>query len=227
MKFIYPIITLILSGISSSLFAATLIVPPDVRLFVVDGVQNPPQIAFKEQTIPFVDGQHQILVKVEKTIDTGNHDQEIYKSKPIIINFTATSSQTLTLTLPPLTNTIEAKRFEKNPVLMIKDQNNQSIPTQQDILPLKGLIILANLEDELAKYNVSKGKAAIPAFSKQTAIGNNSTSIPVTTTAITTHTAVTLKGQTAEEEMLQYWYQRADEASRQRFLAWVKQQKES
>ena len=227
MKFGFAIVGLLTTCLSLPVMAATLKLSPDVNLLVIDGKKVSGSLFKGSNGLELVNGQHQILFRVEKPVRYGSRDEEMYSSAPLIANFNSTGSDIITISLPKIVTKAEAARFDKNPSFTLVNEKGQTIDSVQDKLTLQGLVIAADLELEMAKYNTSGSTASVPSLAQVTVINSvgypqAATMPPVTTTRTPVpQTSVTLKGETAEEEMLQYWYQRADKETRKRFLDWA------
>jgi uncharacterized protein YccT (UPF0319 family) len=226
MKFGFAVIGLLATCATMPTMAATLKLSPEINLLVIDGKKVSSSL-FKGSTgLELVDGQHQILFRVEKPVRYGSRDEDMYSSDPLIANFDSANSDIITISLPRITTKAEAARFDKNPSFTLVNEKGQTINAVKDKLKLEGLVIAADMEMEMAKYNTGNGVAAIPSLAQITVInprGYPQTSmppVPVTRTPVAQN-SVTVKGETAEEEMLQYWFQRADKETRKRFLDWA------
>ena len=105
----------------------------------------------------------------------------------------------------------------------MKTATGTEISTKQEYLKQEGFLPGANLAENLSNYNASGAKAAVPAFA--------SASLPATMPNATIAASgkvqkgkVTVQGENAAEQMLQYWFQQADKETRQRFLKWAEKQ---
>ncbi len=110
------------------------------------------------------------------------------------------------LELPKLRTAQDTQRFNKSPALTLTDGQGKSIDFQQDKLMKHGLQFGRDLEKEIAQYNLTDKPAALKSA-----------------VAITTLPAIAPVGDTKQqgknvaENMLNYWYSQADEATRERF----------
>lgn len=226
MKFGFAVIGLLTTCLSLPALAATLKLSPEVDLLVIDGKKVSSSLFKGSKGLELVNGQHQILFRVEKPVRYGS-EEEMYTSPPLIANFDSTNSEVISIELPRIMTKADAARFHKNLNYTLVNEKGTKIDSVQDKLILQGLIIAADLELELAKYNASSSVASVPSLAQITLInptGYNYSqpSMPTGTTRTpVAQTPVTVKGETAEEEMLQYWFQRADKETRIRFLDWA------
>lgn len=226
MKFGFAVVGLLTTCLSLSAQAATLKLSPEVDLLVIDGKKVSSSLFKGSKGLELANGQHQILFRVEKPVRYGSSEEEMYSSPALIANFNSTGSEIISISLPRITTRAEASRFDKNIKYTLVNEKGETINSVQDKLKLQGLIIAADLELEMAKYNASNSVASLPSLSQITVVhpqGYPQVAMPAVQTTRTPvpQTSVTLKGETAEEEMLQYWFQRADKDTRQRFLNWA------
>lgn len=226
MKFGFAVVGLLTTCLSLPTMAATLKLPQEVNLLVIDGKKVSGSLFKGSKGLELVDGHHQILFRVEKPVRYGSRDEDMYSSDALIANFDSTNSDIISISLPRIVTKAEATRFDKNPTFTLVNEKGQTINSVQDKLVLQGLVVAIDLEMEMAKYNAGNSIASIPSLA-QISIVNPAGYPPVAMPPVTTtrtpvpQTSVTLKGETAEEEMLQYWYQRADKETRKRFLDWA------
>ena len=227
MKFGFAVVGVLTTCLSLPALSATLKFSPEINLLVIDGKKVSSSLFKGSKGLELTDGQHQILFKVEKPIRIGSRDEEMYTSSTLIANFDSTNSDIVSIELPKITTKSEANRFDKNISYRFVNEKDQTINSVQDKLVIQGLVIATDYELEMAKYNAGNNIASIPVLANivvynPTMMGYPQNSMPVTQTKTpVSQNAVTLKGETAEEEMLQYWFQRADSETQKRFLNWA------
>lgn len=165
-----------------------------------------------EKSLILPNGESQILFRYRTFFDKGN-DRVIVESDPIIATFNA-SDQALTFQLPKYRNERQAESEIKNFEWSMLDTSGQSLDVKQDKLVKKGMQIGRDYRTEISLYNQKGGPAA---WSKSVA-----TVHPVTLPA-KIQKAEMAKADTAEE-MLHFWYEKADEKTKARFKAFINQQ---
>lgn len=229
MKFGFAVVGVLTTCLSLPALSATLKLSPEINVLVIDGKKVSSSLFKGSKGLELADGQHQILFKVEKPVRIGSRDEEMYTSSALIANFDSADSDIISIELPKITTKAEANRFDKSISYRFINEKGQTINSVQDKLNIQGLVIAADYELEMAKYNASGNIASMPELANITVynptamgMGYPQTSMPVTQTKTpVSSNAVTLKGETAEEEMLQYWFQRADSETQKRFLNWA------
>ncbi|EGU46248.1 hypothetical protein VII00023_06912 [Vibrio ichthyoenteri ATCC 700023] len=205
--------------LASLLFTATaqaeitLNIPDNVDLLVVN--QSKPDIdgglfsTTKSVTLP--DGENQIVVRYKPYFSKGN-DRIIVEGEAIIANFSA-QDQTLNFQLPEYRNERDAEKNIKQLQLALTNQEGQSIPLVQDTLKKDGLQIGRDYVIESELYNQNAGVAALSSSVAAVAISSSKNQ----------SSPLKANGNTAEE-MLHFWYQKADDKTKAKFKQFVNQQ---
>ncbi|MFA0112892.1 DUF2057 family protein [Vibrio sp. 10N.261.46.E11] len=160
------------------------------------------------KTLTLPDGQNQIVFQYQLAFDKGN-DREFVDSDAVIATFDATDT-TLTFDLPKYRNTAEAKSGFKNLELNLVDENQNKISVKQDKLVKDGMQIGRNYPQEAKEYNQKGGIAAL-AIGTTAAVVQPAT-LPAKIDANAANTA---------EEMLYFWYEKADAETKQKFKDYV------
>ncbi len=194
-------------------------VPSSVDILAVN--ENKPDLdgglfsSHKTMTLP--DGQNQIVFQYQVAFDQGN-DREFIDSDTIIATFDA-SNTTLTFNMPKFRNISAAKEGMKDLQWSLVNSDQQTVETKEDTLVKKGMQIGRNYPTEAASYNKQGGVAALTTATASVATVNaaaaNTPVQPVTLPA-----NVKASDNTAEE-MLYFWYEKADDATKQRFKEFV------
>lgn len=189
--------------------AVTIEIPDTVEVLVANDAQ--PELsggffsATKTLTLP--DGENQILFTYNPYFDQGK-DRIILESDPVIGTFNATNSE-LEFELPTYRNEHDGSKKIRNLEWSLKDKNGQSIAVKQDKLVKDGMQIGRNHQIELAEYNRKGGVAAV----------STAAVIPVTLPATLPTDGKTAN--TTAEEMLHFWYDKADAATQAKFKAYI------
>ncbi|PSU34219.1 DUF2057 domain-containing protein [Photobacterium lutimaris] len=215
MKFRTALMAIAACGISfSSLADVKLDLPYQADLVLVNGVQKS-----GNDTVTLPNGINQFaFTYVDSLRDNG--DDYLYKSDVIVVKFDA-SDESLKLDLPKLRTAQDARKFDKSPKLSLVSANGETVSFEQDKLIKSGLQFGRDFEKEIAVYNQS-GKVA--------AVATSAAAVPVTLPA-TAPSATSPKPpvdqqqtRNVAENMLNYWYEQADETTRARFKAKINQE---
>ncbi|MEF1226230.1 DUF2057 family protein [Vibrio fortis] len=169
----------------------------------------------KTMTLP--DGQNQIVFQYQVAFDQGN-DREFIDSDTIIATFDA-SNTTLTFNMPKYRNISAAKEGMKDLQWSLVDSDQKTVETKKDTLVKKGMQIGRNYPTEAANYNKQGGVAAL-ASTTASAATINAAAANTPVQPVTLPANVKASDNTAEE-MLYFWYEKADDATKQRFKEFV------
>lgn len=219
MKFGLMVAGLLGLSLSISAAATTLKLSPDIDLMVVDGKKMTGSLLKGADSLELDGGQHQLLFKVTKTVHKGQHNQMLYTSAPLIVVFNSQNVSVVNIALPRIENERDSQLFDQTMDYKIIDNNGRVLAVKNDILPIKVLAEDSDLEKIIADYNGQNRRASIPALVHLRAStitapqGNPATSPKV----------ITLKGENVPEQMLQYWFLRADPETQKRFVRWSQQ----
>ncbi|MDV5169151.1 DUF2057 domain-containing protein [Photobacterium rosenbergii] len=223
MKFRTALMALAACGISfSSLADVKLDLPHQADLVLVNGVEQD-----GNDTLTLPNGVNQFAFTYIDSLRE-NGDDYLYKSDVIIVKFDA-SDEALKLELPKLRTAQDARKFNKSPKVSLVAANGEKISFEQDKLIKSGLQFGRDFEKEIAVYNQS-GKAAAVAATATTAAVAATAAVPTTLPATAAPAATSPKPpvdqqtRNVAENMLNYWYEQADEATRARFKAKINQE---
>jgi len=199
---------------TSGLAAAdvTIAIPDTIDVLVVNDAK--PELSgsfFSSKTLQLPNGENQILFTYQPYFDKGK-DRIILESDPIVGTFNV-SDQELEFELPKYRDENEAKKKIRDLEWSLVDENGQSIKVKQDKLVKQGMQIGRNHKIELADYNRRGGVAAV----------STAAVVPVTLPAQVNGKPVKAGDNTAEE-MLHFWYSKADAETQARFKAFLNQQ---
>ncbi len=205
-------------------FAGTLSVSPNIELLALDGHKVKKGFFSKQKSLEISDNDiHQAVISVTEIIKQGN-DQVLYESDPIVVTFHG-NAHNVVLSVPRLTNQFELNEFKQNHYVNVTTQDGQKISSQQAKLPQEGFFPGLNLIENIAKYNVSKGNAAVSAFAAIKTVVPTENAVINSSSYQVNKEKLIIKGQNIAEQQLQYWYQQADKATQLRFLKWAQTQK--
>lgn len=206
---------------STASFAGVVSSSSNIDFLAVDGQKASKSLLKEARSFNISDTQtHQVVVRVSEIVRDGS-DRTLFESDPIIVTFQG-SNEDITITAPRLDTQRDVNKFKQNPSITVKTASGSTISTKQEYLKQEGFLPNANLVENLSNYNSSGAVAAVPAFA--------TTTLPVAipTTAVAGGKVqkgkVTVQGENAAEQMLQYWFQQADKETQQRFLKWAQNQ---
>lgn len=204
MKFRTAILAITACGLSFPTLAdIKLDLPYSAELVLVNGYE-----ANGNDSLTLKNGENQIAFRYQDGYrENGEHKQ--FKSNVIIVTFEGQDS-TYNLELPKLRTVQDTHKFNKNPAITLTDHQGNQVNFTQDKLIKSGLQFGRDYEAEIASYNLTDKPAVLKsaaAIHPQTAKGQQHP-----------------QGKNVAENMLNYWYEQADEATRERFKARINQQ---
>ncbi|EKD7161298.1 DUF2057 domain-containing protein [Vibrio vulnificus] len=215
MNIIKPLTCILAMSISSLATAAvTLHVPDDVTLFVANGqkAKLSGSLFASSKTIELPNGENQIVFQYEPYFSQGN-DRIGVESNVIIAKFSANDTD-LNFVLPKYRDHRVAEQEIKQMQWQLVDEQGAAVTKSEDKLVKSGMQIGRDYTREAADYNQTGGIAAI------------GTAVSVATIKTESVADVETKvkaGDNTAEEMLHFWYDKADEATKARFKAYINQ----
>ncbi|MCG3735616.1 DUF2057 domain-containing protein [Vibrio cincinnatiensis] len=193
---------------ASAMAKVTIEIPDTIELLVVNGEkpQTSGRIFSANKTVDLEDGEQQIVFRYQPYFTQGS-DRVRVESDVIVATFQA-QDQVLAFDMPQYRNALEAEKNIKMMEWSLQDKNNTTITMRQDRLIKPGMQIGRDYPQEIFKYNLEGGPAAI-----STTLGSS-----VSTMTASGHTT-----DTTAEEMLHFWYNKADADTKARFKTFVNQ----
>ncbi|MFA0522995.1 DUF2057 family protein [Vibrio sp. 10N.222.52.C3] len=164
------------------------------------------------KTITVPDGVNQIVFKYQLAFSQGN-DREFVDSDTIIATFDATDTA-LTFDMPKFRNTNEAKKGLQNLDWKLVDENQNAISVKQDKLIKDGMQIGRKYPQEAKEYNQKGGIAALT-------VGSSAGVAAAVAQPVTLPTKIDGNAANTAEEMLYFWYEKADAETKQKFKDYV------
>ncbi|BAC97472.1 uncharacterized protein conserved in bacteria [Vibrio vulnificus YJ016] len=206
------ILAMSISGLATA--AVTLHVPDDVTLFVANGqkAKLSGSLFASSKTIELPNGENQIVFQYEPYFSQGN-DRIGVESNVIIAKFSANDTD-LNFELPKYRDHRVAEQEIKQMQWQLVDEQGAAVTKSEDKLVKSGMQIGRDYAREAADYNQTGGIAAI------------GTAVSVATIKTEPVADVETKvkaGDNTAEEMLHFWYDKADEATKARFKAYINQ----
>ncbi len=212
------------SFFSLSTFAnVELLADPNLDILVINGQK--PEIAnsffSSEQKAILPNGENQIVFRYTYA-DTRGRDYESTDSDVIIAKFNAADTK-LTFNFPKFRNIREAERnMDSLNWSLIDSSSNHAIKVTEDKLLKEGFQLGRDFVRETESYNIAGGPAAV--VTKRAQLMAASVNEPSTNTVVQTKEPDNISdGSNTAEEMLYFWYQKADPETKARFKAYVNQ----
>ncbi|MGF1688644.1 DUF2057 family protein [Photobacterium japonica] len=207
MKLRTALLALTACGLSfPSLADVNFALPYQAELVLVNGVEKD-----GNQPLVLPNGVNQIAFTYRDSLRE-NGDDYLFTSDVILVKFTAEDSD-VKLELPKLRTGMDGKQFNKTPQVTLIDTAGDKIAFKQDKLMKAGLQFGRDYEKEIVTYNASGKIAAVAPI------------VPVTSPVPAIPQANDgTQPRNVAENMLTYWYEQADEATRARFKAKINQQ---
>lgn len=218
MKFRLATVAMAAMLASTASLAGVVTSSSNIDFLAIDGQKASKSLLKSTRSFTINDtNKHQVVVRVSEIVRSGS-DRSLFESDPIVITFQG-SQDDIQIVAPRLENDRDVKNFTENPKLVLKTSSGAEVDSKQDWLKQEGFLPGLNLVDNLAEYNASGSTAALSSLA--------SAAMPVAVATVPGKVQkgkVTVQGENAAEQMLQYWYQQADKETQKRFLEWVKKQ---
>ncbi|MCE2593778.1 DUF2057 family protein [Motilimonas cestriensis] len=226
MRIIKPLaLAMALSMSAAAQADVTLTVPENVNLLVANGekVELSSGLFSSNNTLVLPNGENQIVFRYEAAFNKAGEEISAV-SDTIIAKFTASDSQA-SFVLPDYKSYRSAEKNISNLKWQLVDQSGNTIAKVEDKLTKEGMQLGRDYVDEAKDYNQAGGKAAIVlagGAGASTAIALQKTATTNAQSSAGANTAKQVDSGTAEE-MLHFWYNRADKATQQRFKDFINQ----
>ncbi|GEM_PF-862234 len=240
MKLIKMFTSILLAGIASASIA-NVTIKYDDRVNVLAVNQEKPD-AKKEglfsstKTIALPNGENQVVFRYELIFENGV-EQQLVNSDVIIARFNATDAN-LEFKMPNFRDADIARENLSPLTWSLVDQDGRVIEHVEDKLVRPGVQFGRNFPREAQEYNQEGGVAAVtslvPSLSAALApeanvslqapdLVNESPVSVSTPTAPTSPSDKTQQASNTAEEMLHFWYEKADAETKARFKAFINQ----
>lgn len=204
-----------------NVLATTLRLSSDVDLLVLDGKKVSSSLLRGAESIELENGVHQVVFRVEKNVDAGNHDSRLFISVPLVATFDTQRVSQVNFNFPAIETQKAADLFNATPHLALLDGNATPIPVKLDILEISTNPKGIDYEREVEQYNKAGKYASLSRFA--TMMADDSTLL----SGVSELDIPPTHSQTLTEQRLKFWYQQADPQTRDRFMQWIKQQPSS
>lgn len=174
----------------------------------------------KKASLP--DGDNQIVVQFQGDLGSNYTDADFEHSDTFVVRFNA-SNQQLTMAIPRIKRLPELERWNKKPDIRILDSAKRDLDIQIARLEKDGIQVFRNYETELEAFNKTDSPAALDT---EFSVSEDSVSSPAPGDAkVSPKHQSQPQGKTdMAEDMLEYWYQQADEKAKTRFKQRINKQ---
>ncbi|MCK6264347.1 DUF2057 family protein [Vibrio sp. ZSDE26] len=203
--------------VSQAAFAdVTVQIPDNIDLYIANGEKPELSGGFfsSNKTLTLPNGENQIAFRHNVYFDKSN-DRVSIEGDTIIATFTAQDKE-LTFSLPRFRNEREAQAQIKDLDWALVDSSDQAIEVKQDKLMKDGMQIGRDYQREVEDYNRAGGIAAIAAGAAAVLPATLPEPVPAQLPETSASSATA-------EEMLHFWYDKADAETKARFKAHINQ----
>jgi uncharacterized protein YccT (UPF0319 family) len=178
--------------------AATFEVPRSFEIMYVD-LEGARQFG-NDFKIEVDEGQHQIVVRFNKLLRSGG-DTQAYQSEPIVLDLQFEKNDYFTVKAPYISTQKQAEAYSKAPTFtLFDDRSGKEVDYQHQILPVKsGFQNTRDYVTEIERFTAKNQPIMDDA--------------PVLAPVILT--------QNVALAMMQFWYNRSDDATRKEMRIWI------
>ena len=223
MKHTFALAVIITAACSLPAYAKiSLTLPKSAQLLVVNGVEME-----DESSLELNDGNNQIVFKYNTSFRQQG-EQRRFTSEAVILTFHGQDSA-YKLSLPRLRSDSDADKFNKFAELTLIDDAGVDVEYTSDLLLKEGLQLGRDYDEEIAVYNRTSSPAAlsnlVTQVQKSTLIVLPAAAVVVTNdkSLASEQAPNTSKDQINVGQMLDFWYDQADEETRKAFKARINQ----
>ncbi len=190
---------------ASAAAKVTVEVPNTVELLVVNGEKpkTSGSLFSSSESLELADGENQIVFRFEPFFTQGE-DRVGVSSDVVIAKFTA-QDKDLVFSLPEYRDAKAAQKDIKSFEWALVDNNQQAVEIKQDRLTKNGMQLGRNYSQETLEYNRTGAIASV-------SVAGSSMLMPTNANSDTA------------EEMLHFWYNKADKQTQQRFKQFINAQ---
>ncbi|MCH1919325.1 DUF2057 domain-containing protein [Shewanella sp. A3A] len=210
---------------SSSAFAANLKIPMAFEYLALDGTQIETNHFTHKSDLSLTSGKHKIAIRYSDMYeDRFSESPNFVKSSPFIV--TINVEQDANYELKPASKITDPEAYAKDPKVVISSNGNQvDYQVQQtDIQENSFISRLFNVGEQSPKVDVAAvaitGGKPVPQPVKPASEVETMTATSVAATAEAPSKA-SEQSPNQSAQMLQYWWQQADEKTRKEFMSWA------
>lgn len=211
---------------SSSVFAANLKIPMAFEYLALDGTQIETNHFTHKSDLSLTSGEHKIAIRYSDMYeDRFSESPNFVKSSPFIV--TINVEQDANYELKPASKITDPDAYAKDPQVVISSNGGQvDYHVQQtDIQENSFISRLFNVGEQSPKVDaaaaaITAGKP-VPQPVKPVSEVEAMTAAPAAVAATATSKGTQALPQNQSAQMLQYWWQQADEKTRKEFMSWA------
>ncbi|CCP02798.1 UPF0319 protein yccT precursor [Erwinia amylovora Ea644] len=189
--------------VAANLQATTLKLSADIDLLVLDGRKISGSLLKGADGLELERGEHQLLFRVEKTVNNHPGDPVSWTSAPQVATFAA-GTTSVHIKLPVLQTLREAKRFDNMPQFTLNDEHGAEVVTKRDHLRLKEH---DSCEQAMRIYNLANKVASVPRFATPLPVGAQTGHLPDMASSFQ-----------PAQPVLRKWFLQVDSATRQHLI---------
>lgn len=163
--------------------------------------------------LKIANGKAQIVAEYTAEIVESADDYILEKSDTFVITFDA-SDTTVTVRAPEISSQYDLKAFNREGNWQLLDNQGRSISYHVGKLEKEGFQLDRDIEKELKVFNRTNADAALGSLTVETHNFHNNT--PSHQPADNSHPDQKMVG-----KMLQFWFEQANEETRNKFKSWI------
>ncbi len=217
---------------STSVFAANLTIPMSFEYLALDGQKIESSLFNHKADLSLTNGTHKIAIRYSDVVEDNYSDsQSFVKSTPFIVTIDVDGDHQYLLRSIDGDYVKNPHQFAKNPQVVIsrKDKGKVDYQVTQTNIQEESFVsrIFTGNSNSDAQKNIAAVTASGTSAAAVSAPAPAAKPKPVTAIEQATQTsapATTAAPDARAEQMLQYWWQQADEQTRKEFMSWAIQQ---
>ncbi len=229
MKSLMPITAIIALLGSSSAFAANLNIPMSFEYLAVDGKKIDTSLFNHQADLELDKGTHKIAIRYHDMVQDDFSDSESFiKSSPFIVTLDVQGDVNYTLAPSDGGKVKNPKSFAKSPKVSITSDGKGAVSYKINQTDISEDSFVTSLFGGGSGQDITTAttSATAGAASTTAVVASNAPTAPVSKAAPVSATSVPAvaaqKGDPAHaEQMLQYWWLHADDATRKEFMSWA------
>ncbi|MBR9729555.1 DUF2057 domain-containing protein [Shewanella intestini] len=214
---------------SSSVLAANLTIPMSFEYLALDGQEIKTNMFTHQADLALTNGEHKIAIRYHDLVEDDFSDSQTFvKSAPFIVTLTVDGDHQYQLQTPNGNNILHPNKFAEKPQILIKRADKGTVNYVVELTNLKENSFIGKLFnggnsnnfDQLSTQATSNSAATHstpPVITTSAIAAQTAPTNAVTATKSATHQATKNQSQ----QMLQYWWQQADEKTKKEFMSWA------
>lgn len=210
MRLSQSVLTALLICVNSAAFAnVEVTLPSNSELVLVNGKESD-----STDKLTLENGENQLALRyIGRYQQQGSQTQ--FSSDVIIMTFLAENTS-LTIALPRIRSNSAADAFNRDPKISLKNSSEVDIAFRQDKLLKEGMQLGRDYEKEVAEYNSNNQVASVAALAPSITAQVQPKPVVIENHGQPKNT-INQSDQVNVGQMLDFWYQQADEETRKAF----------